>query len=140
MITTTIKPEQNIKIIYTAEYTNELEVDPDFENIKQIKTKDMEELVYTMFQLRKQEKHNISIGFLVEKENDWFIEDYANSLEFLNDSRLSDKLESRLSKQNETVTELVKELGLYQDFVSKYNATEQFKEFKKEITIKEENK
>ena len=137
MITTTIKPEQNIKIIYTAEYTNELEVDPDFENIKQIKTKDMEELVYTMFQLRKQEKHNISIGFLVEKENDWFIEDYANSLEFLNDSRLSDKLESRLSKQNETVTELVKELGLYQEFISKYNATEQFKEFKKEITIKE---
>ena len=97
----------------------------------------MEELVYTMFQLRKQEKHNISIGFLVEKENDWFIEDYANSLEFLNDSRLSDKLESRLSKQNETVTELVKELGLYQEFLSKYNATEQFKEFKKEITIKE---
>jgi len=137
MITTTIKPEQNIKITYTAEYTNELERDPDFENIKQIKTKDIEKLIWTMYQLRKQDKHNISIGYLIEKENDWFIEDYAYWLEDYTETFASDKLLEELMKQSNLTDDLTKELALHQEFLSKYKATEQFNQFKKE---KEENK
>ena len=140
MITTTIKPEQNIKITYTAEYTNELERDPDFENIKQIKTKDIEKLIWTMYQLRKQDKHNISIGYLIKKENDWFIEDYAYWLEDYTETFASDKLLEELMKQSNLTDDLTKELALHQEFLSKYKATEQFNQFKKEITIKEENK
>jgi hypothetical protein len=128
-----INPTQklNFKINYVAEYTNELELDQDYENIKQVKAKDLEELISVMFRLRKQDRHNISIGHTIENDENWFIEDYAYNLEFLTDSKLSDQLELKLYKQNETISEILKELGLYQDFLIKYKAMDKFQEFKK---------
>ena len=122
-----------INITYTAEYTDELEVTPDYENIKKIPITDLDSLIFTMLELRKQQKNNISIGYTIaDNKNNWLIEDYANNLEFLTDSKLSDKLETKVSKQSELIAELSKELELYQEFLEKYQAIDQFNKFKQE--------
>ena len=123
-----------INITYTAEYTDELEVTPDYENIKKIPITDLDSLIFTMLELRKQQKNNISIGYTIaDNKNNWLIEDYANNLEFLTDSNQQDKLEMKVNNQSELITELSKEIELYQTFLEKYQAIEQFKKFKQEL-------
>jgi len=123
-----------INITYIAEYTDELEVNSDYSNIVKISNiTDLDSLIFTMLELRKQQKNNISIGYTIaDNKNNWLIEDYANTLEFLTDSKLSDKLETKVSKQSELITELSKEIELYQQFLKKYNAMDQFNKFKRE--------
>jgi len=119
-----------IKINYTVEYTNEVERDPDFENIHQLPNIiGLEDAIDRMYALRKQGRHNISIGYEVkDKETDKLIfDDFAYDLEYYTDTNQEDKLQKELSKQAKTITELVKELELHQQFLDKYNAMDRFK-------------
>ena len=129
-----INNDKNLKITYFVEYTNELKRDPDFENIKQLPNiENLEDAIFKMFALRKQNKHNIAIGYeITDNTNKLVIGDDAYNLEFLTDSKLSDKLETKVSKQSELIAELSKEIELYQQFLKKYNAMDQFNKFKRE--------
>jgi len=129
-----INNDKNLKITYFVEYTNELKRDPDFENIKQLPNiENLEDAIFKMFALRKQNKYNISIGYeITDNTNKLVIGDDAYNLEFLTDIKLSDKLEQKIIKQNNIITELSKEIELYQTFLEKYQAIEQFKKFKQD--------
>lgn len=129
-----INNDKNLKINYFVEYTNELERDPDFENIKQLpKVENLEDAIFKMFALRKQNKHNIAIGYeITDNTNKLVIGDDAYNLEFLTDTKLSDKLEQKIIKQNNIIAELSKEIELYQTFLEKYQAMAQFKKFKQD--------
>ena len=137
-----INNDKNLKITYFVEYTNEPERDPDFENIKQLpKVENLEDAIFKMFALRKQNKYNISIGYeITDNTNKLVIGDDAYNLEFLTDTKLSDKLEQKIIKQNNIITELSKEIELYQTFLEKYQAIEQFKKFKQVTKFKEVTK
>ena len=129
-----INNDKNLTLSYFVEYTNEEERDPDFENIKQLpKVENLEDAIFRMFSLRKQNKYNIAIGYeITDNTNKLVIGDDAYNLEFLTDSKLSDKLEQKVSKQNNIIIELSKEIELYQTFLEKYNAMDQFNKFKRE--------
>ena len=129
-----INNDKNLKITYFVEYTNELKRDPDFENIKQLPNiENLEDAIFKMFALRKQNKHNIAIGYeITDNTNKLVIGDDTYNLEFLTDTKLSDKLEQKIIKQNNIITELSKEIELYQTFLEKYQAIEQFKKFKQD--------
>lgn len=129
-----INNDKNLKITYFVEYTNELKRDPDFENIKQLPNiENLEDAIFKMFALRKQNKHNIAIGYeITDNTNKLVISDDAYNLEFLTDTNQEDKLELKVNKQNSIIAELSKEIELYQKFLEKYQAIEQFKKFKQD--------
>lgn len=55
-----INNDKNLTLSYFVEYTNEVERDQDFENIKQLpNVKTLEDAINRMLLLRKQEKYNI---------------------------------------------------------------------------------
>ena len=61
---------KDLKIEYFVEYTNELERDQDFRNIKKSPNiTDLETAISRMFSLRKQNKHNITIGYEISGNN-----------------------------------------------------------------------
>lgn len=130
-----INNDKNLKITYFVEYTNELERDPDFENIKQLPNiENLEDAIFQMFALRKHNKYNIAIGYeITDNTNKLVIGDDAYNLEYLTDTNQEDKLEQKIIKQNNIITELSKEIELYQTFLEKYQAIEQFKKFKQEL-------
>jgi hypothetical protein len=121
--------KKNLKIEYFVEYTNELERDPDFENIKQLpKVKDLEDAINHMLSLRKQGKHNIAIGYEIfdNSANKLVISDDVWNMEYLRTTTNEDKLQKEINKQNNLITELNRELELYQEFLTKYNAMDRF--------------
>lgn len=124
-----INNDKNLKIEYFVEYTNELERDNNFRNIKQSPNiKDLETAIARMFLLRKQDKHNIAIGYEISDNNTnkLVISDDAWNLEDLRATTHEDKLQQEINKQSELITELGKELELYQQFLTKYNAMDRF--------------
>lgn len=126
---------EQIKLNYMVEYTDELERDPDFENIKQLpRITDLETAISRMFRLRKQGKHNISIGYeiLDKNTNKLILDDFAYELEDYTDSTQEDKLKDKIHNQDQTITELAQEVDLLKAFLNKYNAMNKFYEFKQE--------
>ncbi|MDD2627824.1 MAG: hypothetical protein PHD20_02940 [Clostridia bacterium] len=120
---------KNITIKYFVEYTNELERDPDFTNIHQLpRIKGLEDAIQRMFLLRKQNKHNIAIGYEItdNSDNKIIIADDIYNLECYTDTNEEDKLLDKISKQSELITELAKENELMKSFLLKYNALDRF--------------
>lgn len=121
------KKDLNIK--YFVEYTNEPERDQDFTNIHQLpKVKSLDDAIARMFSLRKQNKHNIAIGYEISDNNTnkVIIADDAWELEYLTDSTQEDELKKEINNQTETITELANELELMKSFLTKYNAMDRF--------------
>ncbi|MFA7157527.1 MAG: hypothetical protein WC123_07585 [Bacilli bacterium] len=121
--------KKDLKIEYFVEYTNELERDQDFRNIKKLpRITDLETAISRMFLLRKQNKHNIAIGYEISdtNTNKLVIGDDAWELEYHTDTSKEDKLQTKISKQAETITELHNELELIKSFLIKYNALDRF--------------
>jgi len=131
-----INNSKYLTLSYFVEYTNELERDQDFENIKKsLNIKNLEDAISRMFSLRKQNKHNIAIGYEISDNNTnkLIIADDAWELEYHTDTSKEDKLQTKISKQAETITELYNELELMKSFLNKYNAMDRFnKEMKGE--------
>lgn len=131
-----INNDKNLTLSYFVEYTNELERDQDFTNIKKSPNiTDLETAISRMFSLRKQNKHNIAIGYEISDNNTnkLIIADDAWELEHHTDTSKEDKLQTKISKQTETITELYNELELMKSFLIKYNAFERYnKEMKGE--------
>lgn len=124
-----INNNKDLTIKYFVEYTNEIERDPDFENIKQLPNiKDLEDAINRILSLRKQEKHNIAIGYEISDNNTnkLVISDDAWNLEYLRTTTQEDKMQEYINKQNNLITELGKELELYREFLNKYNALDRF--------------
>lgn len=124
-----INNDKNLTLSYFVEYTNEPERDPDFGNIKQLpKVKDLEDAINRMLSLRKQNKHNIAIGYEISDNttNKLVISDDVWDMEYLRTTTQEDKLQQEINRQAELITELAKELELYQQFLSKYNAMDRF--------------
>jgi len=131
-------PTNPITVTYSAEYTNELEINPDYENIKKISNiQDLDRLIFTMFELRKQNKNNISIGYTItDNNNNWLIEDYCNDTEDFTNTRKEDKQQKKIAEQAETITELYNELELMKSFLTKYNALDRYnKEMKEDKNV-----
>lgn len=128
---------QKLKVTYKAEYTEETELLPDFENLKTVKNiTDLEDLINTMFLLRQRGKHNIDIGYTITDDNDnWLIEDYANCCEDYASTAKEKELETKISKQTDTITELYNELELMKSFLTKYNAMDRFNKEMKQHNI-----
>jgi len=128
---TNINPKNNtpLTVTYKAEYTNELELLQDFENLKTVKDiRDLEDLINTMFLLRQRGKHNINIGYIIENNTgNWLVEDYANCCEDYASTAKEKELETKMNKQAETIIELHNELELMKEFLNKYNAMDRFK-------------
>ena len=124
-----INNDKNLTLKYFVEYTNELERDQDFTNIKQLpKVKNLEDAINRMLSLRKQNKNNIAIGYEISDNNTnkLVIGDDAWNLEYLRTTSQEDKMQEHINKQNNIITELGKELELYQEFLTKYNAMDRF--------------
>jgi hypothetical protein len=124
-----INNNKNLKIKYFVEYTNEVERDPDFENIKQLpKVKNLEDALNRMLSLRKQNKHNIAIGYEISDNstNKLVISDDVWNLEYLRTTTNEDKMQEYINKQYNLITELAQELELYKEFLNKYNAMDRF--------------
>ena len=124
-----INNDKNLKIEYFVEYTNEIERDQDFENIKQLpNVKSLEDAIARMLSLRKQNKHNIAIGYEISDNstNKLVISDDVWNLEDLRTTIQEDKMQEKINKQYNLITELGKELELYQEFLNKYNALDRF--------------
>ena len=87
-----------------------------------------------MFRLRKQGKHNISIGYeiLDHNTNKLILDDFAYELEDYTDSTQEDKLQNKIHNQDQLITELAQEVDLLKAFLNKYNAMNKFYEFKQE--------
>jgi len=125
----------NLNIKYFVEYTNELERDIDFQNIKQLPNiTDLETAINRMFSLRKQNKNNIAIGYELSDNNTnkLILADDAWELEYLTDTNQEDKLKEKVRKQDETITILYNELELMKSFLTKYNALDRFNKEMKE--------
>lgn len=121
--------KKNLTINYFVEYTNEPERNPDFENVKQLpKVKDLEDAINRMLSLRKQDKHNIAIGFEISNNstNKLVISDDAYNLEYLKTTSQEDKMQQVINNQYNLITELSRELDLYKEFLNKYNAMDRF--------------
>lgn len=127
---------KDLSINYFVEYTNELERDQNFTNVKQLpRITGLEDAIVRMFSLRKQNKHNIAIGYEItdNNTNKLIIADDAWELEYHTDTNIEDKQKEKISKQAETITELYNELELMKSFLTKYNAMERYnKEMKGE--------
>jgi hypothetical protein len=124
-----INNDKNLTINYFVEYTNEPERDPDFENIKQLpKVKDLEDAINRMLSLRKQNKHNIAIGYEISDNstNKLIISDDVWNMEYLKTTSQEDKMQQVINKQYNLITELSRELELHKEFLSKYNAMDRF--------------
>ncbi|MCE5220111.1 MAG: hypothetical protein LLF98_02290 [Clostridium sp.] len=124
-----INNDKNLTINYFVEYTNEVERDPDFENIKQLpKVKDLEDAINRMLSLRKQNKHNIAIGYEISDNstNKLVVSDDVWNMEYLRTTTHEDELQKEINKQSNLITELSRELELHQEFLTKYNAMDRF--------------
>jgi len=124
-----INNDKNLTLKYFVEYTNEPERDQDFTNIKQLpKVKNLEDAINRMLLLRKQNKHNIAIGYEISDNNTnkLVISDDAWNLEYLRTTTQEDKMQEHINKQNNLITELAQELELYKEFLNKYNAMDRF--------------
>lgn len=125
-----INNDKNLTLSYFVEYTNEVERDQDFENIKQLpNVKTLEDAINRMLLLRKQEKYNIAIGYEITNINNphkLIISDDAWNLEDLRTTTQEDKMQEKINKQYNLITELGKELELYREFLKKYNALDRF--------------
>lgn len=123
-----INNDKNLKIEYFVEYTNEPERDLDFTNIKQLpKVKNLEDAIIRMLSLRKQNKHNIAIGYEIsDNSNKLVISDDVWNMEYLRTTTQEDKLQQEINRQYNLITELTKELELCQEFLKKYNAMDRF--------------
>lgn len=124
-----INNDKNLTLKYFVEYTNEPERDQDFTNIKQLpNVKTLEDAINRMLSLRKQEKHNIAIGYEISDNNTnkLVISDDAWNLEYLRTTTQEDKMQEYINKQNNLITELGKELELMKEFLIKYNAMDRF--------------
>ena len=118
---------KDLSINYFVEYTNELERDPDFTNIHKLPNiTGLEDSIARMFALRKQNKHNIAIGYEITDNNRIVIADDGWNLEDYTDTNKEDQLEKKISKQTETITELYNELELMKEFLTKYNAMDRY--------------
>jgi len=124
-----INNDKNLTLKYFVEYTNEPERDQDFTNIKQLpKVKNLEDAINRMLLLRKQNKHNIAIGYEISDNNTnkLVISDDAWNLEYLRTTTQEDKMQEHINKQNNLITELGKELELMKSFLVKYNAMDRY--------------
>jgi len=124
--------KETLTIKYQAEYTEKDEdIKNDYSNIKKVDCLDLNELIKIMFTLRQQNKFNIQIGYTLEDGKQWIAEDFTETLESYNDTRKEVEQNKIITKQREEITELKKEIELYQMFTKKYNAVKFFNEFKK---------
>lgn len=129
----------SLNLKYFVEYTNEPDRKEDYSNIKQSPNiTDLETAISRMFLLRKQNKHNIAIGYEItdNNTNKLIIEDNAWNLEDLRATTKEDKLQQEVNKQYNMITELRKEIELFKQFLNKYNAYDRFTEEMKDQLIK----
>lgn len=122
-----------VKVIYNVEYTEQDEqIKDDYSNLKKIECIDLESSLDIMFKLRQRNKCNINLYTLTEIDGQWITEDYCNDCEQFTDTNQSLELKKQNNTLLEAMEEMQKELDLYKSFLSKYNASKQFEQYKKE--------
>jgi hypothetical protein len=135
-INTNINPSKKntLKVTYKAEYTNKDEdINNDFSNLIPINgITDLEGLMKIMFTLRQEGKYNINIGYIIEDNDQWIVEDYSNMTEEYKDTNLEIKQSKQITEQQEYIKELTQKLEQHERFIKKYNAEKEFKKFQKE--------
>ena len=131
---TTIHPSKKdiISIKYQIEYTEKDEyIKDDYSNLNQIKNiLDLEELIKTMFILKQRGKYNINIGYSIEDNKQWIIEDFVSCTEDFKSNAKELKQSKQITEQQTEINELRQDLELYKSFIKKYKAEKQFNEFK----------
>jgi hypothetical protein len=133
---TNIHPSKkdSLKVTYKAEYTDKNEnINNEFSNLKEINgIIDLEGLIKVMFELRQAEKYNISIGYIIENDNQWIVEDYANEVECFNGNKREVKQQKQITEQQNIIHEMAQKLEHYEEFIKKFNAEKTFEKFKQQ--------